>query len=71
MTVTSTLGESGIAQDALKQESSQNLIDSSDWNRKKNKKKSCQSIMLFDSPEASLGQAMGNYRNRGKGIVLL
>ena len=35
MTVTSTLGESGIAQDALKQESSQNLIDSSDWNRKK------------------------------------
>ena len=32
MTVTSTLGESGIAQDALKQEISQNL-----WNIKKNK----------------------------------
>ena len=27
MTVTSTLGESGIAQDALKQEISQNLIE--------------------------------------------
>lgn len=30
MTVTSTLGESGIAQDALKQEKSQNLINISD-----------------------------------------
>ena len=27
--------------------------------------------MLFDSPEASLGQVMGDHRNWGKGIVLL
>ena len=32
MTVTSTLGESGIAQDALKQGISQNFIDFSGWN---------------------------------------